>query len=66
MKSEEQIFNDLTRERCISAREYFMILRLAILHITGDYLKKSHEIALYDKTDDIYRLAIRILKTLNR
>ena len=66
MKTEEQIFNDLTCEYCTSAREYFMVLRLAILHTTGDYLEKSHEIALYDKSDEVYRLAIRILKTLNR
>lgn len=66
MKTEEQIFNDLTCEYCTSAREYFMVLRLAILHITGDYLEKSHEIALYDKSDEVYRLSIRILKTLNR
>lgn len=66
MKTEEQIFNDLTCEYCTSAREYFMVLRLAILHITGDYLEKSYEIAQYDKSDEIYKLAIRILKTLNR
>lgn len=66
MKTKEQIFNDLTCEYCTSAREYFMVLRLAILHITGDYLEKSHEIALYDKSDEVYKLAIRILKTLNR
>ena len=65
MKTEEQIFNDLTCEYCTSAREYFMILRLAIYHITGNSLEKSHEIAQYEKTDEVYRL-IRILKTLNR
>lgn len=66
MKSKEQIFNDLTREYCTSAREYFMILRLAILHITGDYLEKAYDITLYQKTDEIYVMAIRLLKTLNR
>ena len=66
MKAKEQIFNDLTREYCTSAREYFMILRLAILHITGDYLEKSYDITQYQKTDEIYVMAIRLLKTLNR
>lgn len=66
MKTEEQIYNHLTGEYGTSAREYFMVLRLAILHITGDYLEKSYEIAQYQKTDEIYKLAIRILKTLNR
>lgn len=66
MKKEEQIFNDLTCEYCTSAREYFMILRLAIYHISGDYLEKSYDITQYKTTDEIYKLAIRILKTLNR
>lgn len=66
MKTEEQIYNYLTGEYGTSAREYFMVLRLAIYHISGDYLEKSHEISQYKKTDEIYKLAIRILKTLNR
>lgn len=64
--TESKIFDDLTLEYCTSAREYFMVLRLAILHITGDYLEKSHEIAQYNKSDEIYKLAIKILKALNR
>ena len=64
-KTLEQKFDDTTREYGTSVREYFMVLRLAIYHITGDYLEKSHEIALYDKTDEIYRTAIRILRVLN-
>lgn len=66
MKTKEQIFNDLTCEYCTSAREYFMVLRLAILHITGKFLEKAHEIAQFEKTDEIYVMAIRLLKTLNR
>lgn len=60
----EQKFDNLTREYCTSAREYFMVLRLAIYHITGDYLEKSHEIAQYNKSDEVYRTAIRILRVL--
>lgn len=63
-KTLEQKFDDLTRECCTSVREYFMVLRLAIYHITGDYLKKSHEIAQYNKSDEVYRTAIRILRVL--
>lgn len=63
-KTPEQKFEELAREDNISVRKYFMVLRLAIYHITGDYLEKSHEIALYDKTDEIYRTAIRILRVL--
>ena len=60
----EQKFEELTREDNITVREYFMILRLAIYHITGDYLEKSYEIAQYDKSDEVYRTAIRILRVL--
>lgn len=66
MRTKEQIFDDLTREYCTSAREYFMVLRLAILHITGKFLEKAYEIAQFEKTDEIYVMAIRLLKTLNR
>lgn len=62
----EEIFNRLTCEYCTSAREYFMILRLAIHHTTGDYLEKSYDIAQYNKTDEIYSKAIKVLKALNR
>lgn len=60
----QEKFERLTREDNISVRKYFMVLRLAIYHITGDYLKKSHEIAQYDKSDEVYRTAIRILRVL--
>ena len=66
MKTKEQIFDDLTREYGTSVREYFMVLRLAIYHITGKFLEKAHEIAQFEKTEEIYVMAIRILKTLNR
>ena len=58
-------FERLTREYATSVREYFMVLRLAIYHTTGDFLEKSHEIAQYEKTDEIYKTASRILNVLN-
>jgi hypothetical protein len=63
-KTTEQRFEDIVREDNISVRKYFMVLRLAIYHITGDYLEKSHEIAQYNKSDEVYRTAIRILRVL--
>lgn len=63
-KTPEQKFEELAREDNVSVRKYFMVLRLAIYNVTGDYLEKSHEIALYNKTDEIYRTAIRILRVL--
>lgn len=63
-KTMEQKFEDIVREDNVSVRKYFMVLRLAIYHITGNYLEKSHEIAQYDKGDEIYRTAIHILRVL--
>lgn len=62
----EKLYNDLTMELAISAREYFMVLRLAIYHIDRRYLKTSVEIAEYEKNDQIYRCAIEILKGLKK
>lgn len=61
----EKLYNELTKECATSAREYFMILRLAIHHIDGRYLATSAEIAQYEKTEEIYKQAIKILLALN-
>ena len=58
-------YEKLATEYSISAREYFMILRLAIYHITGEYLETAFDITQYVITEDIYRVAIRILKALD-
>lgn len=58
-------YEKLATEYSISAREYFMILRLAIYHITGEHLETALDITQYVITEDIYRVAIRILKALN-
>lgn len=58
-------YDKLATEHATSAREYFMVLRLAIYHITGEYIESSYKITQYVITDDIYRLAIRVLRTLN-
>lgn len=62
----EVLFNDATRVLGTSAREYFMVLRLAIYHTDGEYIDTSSEIAQYNKSDDVYRCAIRILQALQR
>lgn len=61
----EEQYNKLTGEYATSAREYFMVLRLAIYHITGENLESSYKIAQYEKTEEIYKLAIKILKAIN-
>lgn len=61
----EKRYNDLSMECSISAREYFMILRLAIYHIDGKYIETSVDIAQYEKTEEIYKQAIKIMLALN-
>ena len=62
----EQQYNDLTMRYAISAREYFMILRLAIYHIDGVNKETAYEIAQYSKSNEVYRCACEILKALPR
>ena len=61
----EKQYNDLSMECNITAREYFMILRLAIYHIDGEYIETSVDIARYEKTEEIYKQAIKIMSALN-
>lgn len=61
----DKIYNELTKECATSAREYFMILRLAIYHIDGEYIETSVDIAQYEKTEEIYKQAIKIMLALN-
>lgn len=58
-------FERLAEKYSISAREYFMVLRLAIYHIAGEYLESSYKITQYVITDDIYKKAIKVLRVLN-
>lgn len=57
-------FDKLATEKSISAREYFMILRLAIYHIDFKYLETAVEIAQYEKSNKVWRQAIKILVAL--
>lgn len=60
----KQEYDRLTGQYQISARQYFEILRLAILHVAGEYLQTSAEIAQYDASPEVYEVACKILKTL--
>lgn len=62
----EQQYNDLTMRYSVSAREYFMILRLAIYHIDGVNKETAYEITQYSKSNEVYRCACEILKALPR
>lgn len=57
-------YDVLTTKYSVSAREYFMILRLAIYHIDGENLETSYKIAQYDKSNEIYESACKMLEAL--
>lgn len=48
----------------LSAREYFMVLRLAIYHIEGENLESSFAIMQHEITDEEWELACELAKTL--
>lgn len=61
-----EVYDQLSMEYAISAREYFMVLRLAIYHIDRKYVETSVEIMQYQMNDQIYRCAVEVLKGLHR
>lgn len=65
-KTYQEKFEQATMDYCISAREYFMILRLAIHRLSGKYLKTSAEVAQYDTTEPMYHLAYRLVRTIGK
>lgn len=60
----ETKFNTITKDKAMTAREYFYILRLAIYHIDHKQLDTSVEVAQYAKTPSIYECACRIAEAL--
>lgn len=57
-------YNELAKDKAMSAREYFWTLKLAILRIDRKQLETSVEVAQYPKTPEIYKCACRIAKAL--
>lgn len=67
----ETEYNVISTTHSLSAREYFMVLRLALYHIKGVYAKKSTDIieqlSEYSKlaqAEEVYHCAVRIAKTM--
>lgn len=60
----ETKFNNITTDKAMTAREYFWVLRLAILHIDRKQLETSVEVAKYPKNAQIYECACRIAEAL--
>lgn len=65
----KEIYDTLTTEFATSAREYFMVLRLAIYHMASYYAERSVDVMKYleesDNEEEIYELACGVLKVLN-
>lgn len=66
----KETYNTLATEFATSAREYFMVLRLAIYHMASYYAECSVDVMKYlkeaDNEEEIYELACGVLKTLNK
>lgn len=58
----EKQWSDLATNYNVSAKEYFTVLRLAILHVDGVWEESSYKVANYDKSDEVYKFAIEIIK----
>ena len=64
----KDMYNELSKELAVSAREYFMVLRLAIYHINGYFAETSVDVmqALQgDGHSEIYKKGCDILRVLN-
>lgn len=70
MKTAKEKYDELGLDLVVAAREYFMVLRLAIYHTDHYYAEKSTDVVQYLNTnedaDGIYELACKILKALNQ
>lgn len=66
----KKIYDALATEFVTSAREYFMVLRLAIYHTTSYYAERSVDVMKYlekaDNEEEIYESACGVLKALNK
>lgn len=57
-------WEQVAKDKSLTAREYFAILKLAIEHIDGKYLDSSYEVAIYNKSEEVYRQAVQLAKAL--
>lgn len=60
----EDKFNELSKDKAMTAREYLWTLRLAILRVDRKQLETSVEVAQYPKNAQIYECACRIAEAL--
>ena len=60
----EALYTELTNEYSTSAREYFMVLKLAIYHIDRENIDSSFKAVQYEKSKEVWALACDIMRTL--
>ena len=58
-------YDDLSSKYSISAREYFLILGLAIYSVDKTYLESSYKIATFNASEKALKVACELLKTLH-
>lgn len=59
-------YDILATDYSVSAREYFEILRLAILHVDKVWEDTAYKVATHETSDEVYKCAIRIINLLHR
>lgn len=57
-------YDMLATEYSLSAREYFEILRLAILHVDKVWEDTSYKVTQHKMSDEVYKCAIKIINVL--
>lgn len=64
MKNYEKEYMRLTDEYAISAKKFFMVLRLALYHVLGTQADTSADVVMAEKNSEVWECACKILNTL--
>lgn len=57
-------WDKVAKDKKLTARQYFQILRLAIERIDHKFVDSSYEVAVYAKSEEVYRQAVQLAKAL--
>jgi hypothetical protein len=58
-------WEQVAKDKALTARQYFQILRLAIERIDRKFIESSYEVAVYAKSEEVFRQAVKIAQALN-
>ena len=64
LKPAEAEYDKLANEYAPTAREYFMILGLAIYHVDRVKLDSAFEISQHDASNKVFEVACKIIKAI--